>query len=118
MASVKVEFQDNAGLGTCHGAPKPEDEKAICSRYLQQLISEPSPERLEKGVAIGLKVLQDLKEPLEACAQLTATQAAQWLKSIDSLETLAKPARTIVGVVGNTGAGKSSVISAVLNEER
>ncbi|GAB1316634.1 Dynamin N-terminal domain-containing protein [Madurella fahalii] len=119
MAPVKTEPQDNAGLGPCRVPPKTEDgEKKVGIRYLQQLVSESSPERLEKGVTIGLQVLRDLKEPLEACAQLTTTQAAQWLKSIGNLEARARPPRTIVGVVGNTGAGKSSVISAVLDEER
>ncbi|KAI9753132.1 MAG: Protein kinase C signaling pathway involved MAPKK protein [Chaenotheca gracillima] len=36
----------------------------------------------------------------------------------ESLKTEAKQTRTIVGVVGNTGAGKSSVINAMLDEER
>jgi predicted GTPase len=65
-----------------------------------------------------MRVLDGIKAPLEAVAQLSTTQASQWLKSIGDLEALAKPTRTIVGVVGNTGAGKSSVISAVLDEER
>ena len=86
--------------------------------YLQQLVSATDAEILENGVSIGLKVLESLKEPLEAVADLGTTQAPQWLKSIKELESRAKPTRTIVGVVGNTGAGKSSVISAVLDEER
>ncbi|KAK3324641.1 hypothetical protein B0T19DRAFT_429037 [Cercophora scortea] len=93
--------------------PKPES-----TSHLQQLVSATSPEALEDGVRIGLKVLKSLKVPLDAAAPLPNTQASDWLQCIERLEGRSKPSRTIVGVVGNTGAGKSSVISAVLDEER
>jgi hypothetical protein len=119
MASVKPEPDDDSGFGIGHADPRPEeDESKVSVGYLQQLVSSTSPELLEKGVSIGMRVLDGIKAPLEAVAQLSTTQASQWLKSIGDLEALAKPTRTIVGVVGNTGAGKSSVISAVLDEER
>ena len=38
--------------------------------------------------------------------------------SIDNLRRQAVKTQTIIGVVGNTGAGKSSVINALLDEER
>ncbi|KAK4109597.1 hypothetical protein N656DRAFT_839036 [Canariomyces notabilis] len=80
--------------------PGAEDQEKTGLPHLQRLVSERStePERLEDAVAAGMRFLQDLKEPLEG--------------------SLAKLSRTIVGVVGNTGAGKSSVISAVLDDER
>lgn len=37
---------------------------------------------------------------------------------LDNVRKQAVPPRTIIGVVGNTGAGKSSVINALLDEER
>jgi len=86
--------------------------------YLERLLSAASPEILEKGVAAGLEALESIKPPLDAMESNRTTQAAQWLAAIQSLKVRAKPTRTIVGVVGNTGAGKSSVISAVLDEER
>lgn len=73
---------------------------------------------LERAVHVGIKVLEGLKGPLEAAKNLEDTSAAQWLKLINHVQSRAKRTRTIVGVVGNTGAGKSSVISAVLDEER
>ncbi|KAK4199425.1 hypothetical protein QBC40DRAFT_349451 [Triangularia verruculosa] len=92
--------------------------QTVDAGYLQRLIKETATERLEAGVAVGVKQLEVLKAPLVEFLPAGTTQAPQWIKSIEELERLSKPTRTIVGVVGNTGAGKSSVISAVLDEER
>jgi len=40
------------------------------------------------------------------------------MKQIDTVRTEAKNTRALIGVVGNTGAGKSNVVNAVLDEER
>jgi len=98
------------------GVAASENPTAIC--FLQRLVELNSEDVtvLEKGVAIGVKVLKNLQAPLQLYNH--NTQAPHWLESIDRLLSTAKPTRTIVGVVGNTGAGKSSVISAVLDEER
>ena len=47
-----------------------------------------------------------------------AADITSQIKAIETLKNSVQPTRLIVGVVGNTGAGKSSVISAVLDEER
>ena len=39
-------------------------------------------------------------------------------QQIDMLKKQAVKTKTVIGVVGNTGAGKSSVINAMLDEER
>ena len=44
-------------------------------------------------------------------------EIAHWIDSLDKLRSGAATQRTVVGVVGSTGAGKSSVINAVLDEE-
>ncbi|KAK1531727.1 hypothetical protein CPAR01_11376 [Colletotrichum paranaense] len=86
--------------------------------FLEQWTTETSPEILERGVKIGLEVLESLKIPLSLTASLPGTQAMTWVRAIEDLKARSRPSKTIVGVVGNTGAGKSSVINALLDEER
>jgi GTPase SAR1 family protein len=83
---------------------------------LQGLLQSSSPERLEAAVRKGIAVLSEIEEPLHRLAR--DAEAQKWLEQIDSVRDLAKRTRTVIGVVGNTGAGKSSVINAVLEEER
>ncbi|KAI0148196.1 hypothetical protein F4776DRAFT_606585 [Hypoxylon sp. NC0597] len=85
------------------------------TNYLERLVAESVPEVLESGVAIGVDLLDKLKTTLST---FITPEVDAWLKSIDELKARATPNRTVVGVVGNTGAGKSSVINALLDEER
>lgn len=91
---------------------------AAQTNYLQQVISLTDPDLLEKAVTTGVKLLSDLKDTLEVFASAEGTEAPRWVKAIDELCARPRQGRTIVGVVGNTGAGKSSVINALLDEER
>ncbi|KAJ9637247.1 hypothetical protein H2199_007533 [Coniosporium tulheliwenetii] len=99
------------------GAPSRPDSMEPQNVYLQKLMTEESPELLEAGVQKSLGLLDSLKEPLYPHLKDTL-DADNWLKSIEALEKQATRARTVLGVVGNTGAGKSSVINALLDEER
>ncbi|KZL84766.1 tat pathway signal sequence [Colletotrichum incanum] len=85
---------------------------------LEQWTKETSPEILEEGVKIGMELLENLKLPLGLAASLPETQGLTWLKAINDIQARSQPPKTIVGVVGNTGAGKSSIINALLDEER
>lgn len=85
---------------------------------LEQWAKQTSPKILEHGVNLGMDLLETIKFPLTAAASIPDTQASTWLDAITHLESRAQPFKTIVGVVGNTGAGKSSVINALLDEER
>ncbi|EME49943.1 hypothetical protein DOTSEDRAFT_50105 [Dothistroma septosporum NZE10] len=93
-----------------------EQEHTSRGKVLQQLSNETVPERLEAAVAAGVKALAEIELPLREL--VTNEDAFNWLKQINTVRKDAARTRTVVGVVGNTGAGKSSVINAMLEEER
>lgn len=70
---------------------------------------------LETGVTVATDLLDRL---LDALRSDENENVDSWIKSTIDLQKRTAPARTVVGVVGNTGAGKSSVINALLDEER
>lgn len=120
--------QTEAGMSTSPNAPikadpeieqdknlNPSDVESSGTNYLDQLITVTVPETLETGVTIGIDLLDRLKVHLSAFKNIDVDT---WLDTINTLKESAKPTRTVVGVVGNTGAGKSSVINALLDEER
>lgn len=84
---------------------------------LTQLMSEDGLQILEKAFDIGSDVLSDLATPLERAAS-TNVGATPWLKAVNDLRNEVKQMRFVVGIIGDTGAGKSSVINALLDEER
>lgn len=84
---------------------------------VREIIKREDPAVLEAGVDEALKVLESFKQTFMQHAA-SSHDAQAWIESIDKLSLQAKPKRTVVGVVGNTGAGKSSVINAMLDEER
>ena len=77
-----------------------------------------TPEQLEKGVEKGVAILDRLKLTLVPKEDGEAAGVGQWLQSLENVRKQAVRTRTVIGVVGNTGAGKSSVINALLDEER
>ncbi|KAJ4335077.1 hypothetical protein N0V87_006352 [Didymella glomerata] len=93
-----------------------EDAKPT-DRAIREIIKTDDPIILETGVDEALKVLDNFKQVFVQHAA-SSPDARAWIESIDKLCPQAKRKRTVVGVVGNTGAGKSSVINAMLDEER
>ncbi|KAH7049218.1 Dynamin family-domain-containing protein [Macrophomina phaseolina] len=83
--------------------------------FLQQLSSETDPEMLEKGVEKAMELLKKLQTRLN---DDRTENRELWLQPIEDAEKGTGRTRTVIGVVGNTGAGKSSVINALLDEER
>ncbi|KAK7441953.1 hypothetical protein CaCOL14_009780 [Colletotrichum acutatum] len=58
------------------------------------------------GIRSALVELSDLK------------RAKQWRENVEKLQSEHKMPRFVIGVLGDTGSGKSSLINAVLDEER
>jgi len=87
------------------------------NKRLAKILAEATPEILEAEVQTSITVLDQLKVYLSGLpAESPETQ--QWLQQIENLRKQNLNEPTIIGVVGNTGAGKSSVINAMLDEER
>ena len=97
--------------------PARADEAQSKSFQLQSMIANASLQVLEASVEKGVELLEELKRPMLDKLD-NSPDAAQWVRQIENLQKQAVKTKTIVGVVGNTGAGKSSVINAMLDEER
>lgn len=82
---------------------------------LQNLFADSTPEFLEAAVQQRVKLLENLKELL---GRVAVEDASQWLQPIEKVQSQAAQPKTIIGVVGNTRAGKSSIINAMLDKER
>jgi hypothetical protein len=126
-ASGKSESLDQRSLTTDHTNVKMERQSPIPIATLEysvaaepfsqvaQAVSENSAAKLERRVQLSLSTLSKLRKPLNDAKD--NMDAARLLKSIDTLKGQTRLAHTLIGVVGNTGSGKSSVINALLDEE-
>ncbi|KAH9882765.1 hypothetical protein J1614_000131 [Plenodomus biglobosus] len=98
--------------------PDGQEEVAVLSqRHIRAIIDQQNPLVLEAGVSKATTVLETLRAKFAQHAT-TNVESESWVQAIDKLMPQAERKRTVVGVVGNTGAGKSSVINALLDEER
>ncbi|OIW33908.1 hypothetical protein CONLIGDRAFT_640982 [Coniochaeta ligniaria NRRL 30616] len=83
---------------------------------LERIRSSSVSETIGDGVELGLVTLDRLQAVLNIEAR-DGNEAARWLTRFASLKRKLKETRTVVGILGNTGAGKSSLINALLDEE-
>ncbi len=109
------------------------DEQNPKTFQLQTLLKDAGPKMLESSVQQGVELLDQLKAPLVAKAA-NDPDAGQWIQQIgkaflgcclrlliyyaDDLRKQAVKTKTVIGVQGNTGSGKSSMLNAMLDEER
>ncbi|KAI4206429.1 MAG: hypothetical protein LQ348_000989 [Seirophora lacunosa] len=84
---------------------------------LHTLMRNTRPDTLEKGVAEGVKLLDRLRDSMMP-RLADDSDVKQFIQNIDSLRKGPTTTKTVVGVVGATGAGKSSLLNALLDEER
>lgn len=78
------------------------------------MASSNSLQELENGIKTGLEILKNIETIFNNAK--TVAEMADWIKNAEALRSQADHQRTVVGVVGSTGAGKT-VINAVLDEE-
>lgn len=71
--------------------------------------------KLEGFVEIARPILSSIRQPLVDSKQ---SDQQDWLRRVDALEAKSQRLRTVVAVAGATGAGKSSLINALLDEEK
>ena len=90
---------------------------APTSFQLQNVMSSAGLETIEAMVEAGVKYLDDLKEPIQSKSE-SSSMAVKWVEQIETLQKSAERVKTVIGVVGSTGAGKSSLLNAILDEER
>lgn len=93
---------------------KPQEEFNILKLFKDRSVDE-----LEEGVKKGIKVLDRLEELVASNTDASSARDVETLRNkIEKVRAEAKVGQTIIGVMGDTGAGKSSVINALLGEER
>ncbi|OIW33218.1 hypothetical protein CONLIGDRAFT_695670 [Coniochaeta ligniaria NRRL 30616] len=83
--------------------------------HIKHLIAKGSTEQLIRGVAIASGLLTEFEKILRCFGD--NPDVLDLVNTILNLQKQAEHRGAVVGVVGSTGAGKSSVINAVLDEE-
>lgn len=73
---------------------------------------------LEKGVRNGMDIVEKLHKIVAPDPAAIREDFKAWHEQLASLKAENFHYKVIIGVVGSTGAGKSSVINALLDEER
>ncbi|KAB5570663.1 hypothetical protein GE09DRAFT_715764 [Coniochaeta sp. 2T2.1] len=82
---------------------------------IKQLLAKGSVKQLMAGVDTSLRLIDEIKPVLKKSE--SNADVSKWMSDLNKLQKQTIPKQTVVGVFGNTGAGKSSLINAVLGED-
>ncbi|KAK2062657.1 hypothetical protein LY76DRAFT_667868 [Colletotrichum caudatum] len=88
----------------------------LAHQKLEQAKNEKNAKKLKDVNAKTAHLLGDIREALANIPSLKRAQ--NWQKSIEKLQDEYHMPRFVIGVLGDTGSGKSSLVNAVLDEER
>ncbi|KAK2032877.1 hypothetical protein LX32DRAFT_670910 [Colletotrichum zoysiae] len=88
----------------------------LAHQKLEQAKNEKDATKLKDVNAKTAHLLGDIREALASIPNLKRAQ--NWRKSVEKLQDEYHMPRFVIGVLGDTGSGKSSLINAVLDEER
>ncbi|RPA77305.1 hypothetical protein BJ508DRAFT_212931, partial [Ascobolus immersus RN42] len=101
--------------------PRPEPQQEPITFNFRAALEDRPVEVLEEVVGKATNLLDEIKKAVNECGRTERRgnfDNTMLIKQIDEARSKSKQAKTIIGVVGNTGAGKSSVINALLDEEK
>lgn len=82
---------------------------------LEQCVHDASAAKLESHVKTAETVIDNIQCALQKASE--AHDASRLLSTIERVKSQNRKVQTVVGVVGDTGSGKSSIIKALLDEE-
>ena len=111
---AEVEHSDDSNESDIDGSDDQQDPLLTSERVFK--ILEPPPDHAREHVRVCTSLLNRIKDAIEVnpkAARFSSSNA--WLQTVSSLLERNLP-RTVIGVLGNTGVGKSSLLNALLNE--
>lgn len=111
-AAIKLEHQTQVAAEASRGF------QGISLRGLRDVADSNELDVLEAGVSAASAILNELREPMKDFSK-HHTELSNWLTMISKLQSRIKETeRTVVAVAGATGAGKSSLINAIIGEKK
>jgi len=118
---IVIEKTDKSGSNTkrsnkrSYGSVKENAPKLAAVKFHKDVLGKPR-EIQDAAVHAGLNQLNKLKLLLQK-SDFDRKLVGEWLDDLERIIPQANTPRTIIGIIGNTGAGKSSMLNALLDQE-